>query len=125
MIVRLPFPPKELMPNRAKGVHWAALSKVREKYRNDAYLLAKSTPSSDYGDGNIPVSIVFSTPDKRGRDLDNMLASIKHGLDGIAAALGLDDRRFKPLLVDSVLGEKPGCVIVAVGVHVTTTIGEL
>lgn len=125
MIVRLPFPPSELMPNRSKGVHWAALSKVREKYRNDAFNLAKATPRAEYGDGNIPVSIVFSTPDRRGRDLDNLLASIKHGLDGIAAALGLDDRRFKPLLVDSVLGEKPGCVIVAVGVHVTTTIGEL
>ena len=43
MIVRLPFPPSELMPNRSKGVHWAALSKVREKYRNDAFNLAKAT----------------------------------------------------------------------------------
>lgn len=98
---------------------------MREKYRNDAFNLAKATPRAEYGEGNIPVSIIFSTPDKRSRDLDNMLGAIKHGLDGIAAAMGVDDRRFRPLVVDSVLGERPGCVVVAVGVHITTTIGAV
>lgn len=127
MIVRLPFPPSELMPNRSKGRIWQATKDIRSKYRDDAYALAKKAhiAGNSYGDGNIPVSIIFSMPDKRHRDLDNCLAATKHAMDGIAQALGVNDSRFKPLVVDSVLGEKPGCVIVAVGVRVTTTIGEL
>lgn len=132
MIVRLPFPPSELMPNRSKGRVWQATKDIRSKYRDDAYALAKKAHAAgfsygdfSYGDGNIPVSIIFSMPDKRHRDLDNCLAATKHAMDGIAQALGVNDSRFKPLVVDSVLGEKPGCVIVAVGVHVTTTIGAI
>lgn len=36
--------------------------------------------------------VTFYPPDNRRRDTDNMLASIKVGLDGIAAASGVDDR---------------------------------
>ena len=36
----------------------------------------------------------FHPPDKRRRDLDNMLASAKQGIDAISAAIGLDDYHF-------------------------------
>ena len=39
----------------------------------------------------IHLAITFHPPDKRKRDLDNMLASIKSGLDGIADAIEVDD----------------------------------
>jgi crossover junction endodeoxyribonuclease RusA len=39
-------------------------------------------------------------PDRRARDLDNMLASIKSGLDGLADALEANDRRFRYGLID-------------------------
>lgn len=44
--------------------------------------------------------IIFHPPDKRHRDLDNMLASIKYGLDGIALAWGVNDKDFKPITID-------------------------
>ena len=44
--------------------------------------------------GPITLDIEFIEPDKRRRDLDNMLASIKSGIDGIADALGVNDSRF-------------------------------
>ena len=37
------------------------------------------------------LDITFYPPDRRKRDLDNMLSAIKYGLDGIALASGVDD----------------------------------
>jgi crossover junction endodeoxyribonuclease RusA len=34
---------------------------------------------------------MFHPPDRRRWDLDNMLASVKSGLDGLADAIGVDD----------------------------------
>ena len=52
-------------------------------------------------DGKIPLTITFYPPDKRHRDADNMVASIKAGLDGVADALKVNDRRFLPTFVFS------------------------
>lgn len=41
------------------------------------------------------VSLTFLPPDRRRRDLDNLIASMKSGLDVLADALGVDDNRFK------------------------------
>lgn len=37
----------------------------------------------------------FYPPDRRHRDDDNLIASFKAGRDGIALALGIDDKRFR------------------------------
>ena len=47
-------------------------------------------------DGPIPVRITFYPPDARRRDDDNMIGSFRAARDGIADALGVDDRRFRP-----------------------------
>jgi crossover junction endodeoxyribonuclease RusA len=41
------------------------------------------------------VTLRVYPPDKRRRDWDNVIASLKSGLDGIADALGIDDSRFR------------------------------
>lgn len=48
--------------------------------------------------GNDPIAykVTFYPPDKRHRDDDSMIASFKAARDGIADALGVNDRRFKP-----------------------------
>ena len=46
--------------------------------------------------GKIPIEITFYPPDRRHRDADNMVASIKAGLDGLADALKVNDRQFLP-----------------------------
>lgn len=43
---------------------------------------------------SVHVCITFIPPDRRPRDLDNMLASIKSGLDGIADVIGVDDSKW-------------------------------
>jgi crossover junction endodeoxyribonuclease RusA len=91
--VTLPWPPKALNPNAR--VHWSAKSKSAKAYRVTCFALcieAKTPKIKD--EGPIHLSIEFIEPDERHRDLDNMLASIKNGLDGIADALGVNDKRF-------------------------------
>lgn len=65
------------------------------------------------GDAPIALHITFYPPDKRRRDRDNAQASLKHHLDGIADALGVDDYRFRPTY-DFAEPEKPGRVEVKI-----------
>lgn len=39
--------------------------------------------------------MTFYPPDKRHRDDDNLIASFKSGRDGMAEAIGIDDKRFR------------------------------
>lgn len=88
MIVTLPWPPKELSPNAR--VHFRRKAAAAKMYRNLAHWLAWQAGRDD----GASLSITFNPPDNRRRDLDNMLASIKSGLDGIASAIGIDDSKW-------------------------------
>lgn len=92
MIVVLPWPPSELSPNTR--VHWAKKAKAAKKYGRDAYFASFAIGNSPPADCAPLVSITFNPPNNRRRDLDNMLASIKSGLDGIASAIGVDDSKW-------------------------------
>ena len=50
-------------------------------------------------DGNLRAELTFYKPNRRSMDHDNLLARMKAGLDGVADALKIDDRRFNPLSV--------------------------
>ena len=89
MIVILPWPPKELSPNAR--VHFHKKAKIAKKYRADAYSACLAVGVPQITDSCPWAFITFNPPDNRRRDLDNMLASIKSGLDGIASAIGIDD----------------------------------
>lgn len=91
MIV-LPWPPAELSPNAR--VHWAAKSRAAKAYRSACFWIAKRDGKRIEHDGRLHVTLEFVPPDRRHRDRDNMLASCKAMLDGVADALGVDDRRF-------------------------------
>lgn len=120
LIVRLPWPDSRLMPNRSKGRAWQGLSKLRHEQRTAGDICTQAaiaTTGPQEWEGNIPVSLVFMSPDKRHRDLDNLLAASKPILDGMAQAMGVDDKRFKPLMVDSVYAGGEGCLMAAVGVE--------
>jgi Holliday junction resolvase RusA-like endonuclease len=119
MIVRLPFPSSALFPNRKNGQHWGKTVAERTAQHEAGYLLTKQA-KGDYTppDGPIALSLLFLTPDKRKRDADNMLAASKALLDGMAYALGVDDSRFRPILVDWQHGPKGGALVAAVGVEI-------
>ena len=122
VIIRLPWQSSSLAPNRRNGKHWTATHAAKAAARDHAFMIgclaAKAAEGFKAPDGDIPLSILFLTPDKRRRDLDGLLSSMKPALDGIAQALNLDDYRFRPILVDRAPGPKGGAVIVAVGVTI-------
>lgn len=92
MKLELPFPPKELKPNSRS--HWAVKSKAGKAHKQDCYLLAK-TELPLIENYEIPLTITFYPRTKHKTDMDNLLAAMKYGLDGIANAWGVDDSRFE------------------------------
>lgn len=85
--ITLSWPPSTLSPN--SRAHWAVVAADRRAYRREGWLAAKEVNAAVRASDSLCVT--FHPPDKRRRDLDNMLASIKSGLDGIADATCKDD----------------------------------
>lgn len=112
MSISLPWPDPVLSPN--SRAHWSRRAKAVKAARTQAYWLAHMG-MTDLPDGPVPVRVVFHPPDKRGRDLDNMLASCKAYLDGISDAYGVNDARFV-LTLERGPVIKGGCVSVTIGI---------
>ena len=95
-MITFPWPPKELNPNNCSHYHEKA--KKKAIYKDICYWTTKEAniPKGDYSE----LSIVFYKPNRRWMDLDNMLASIKSGLDGMCLALEIDDRCFTKITIE-------------------------
>lgn len=106
----LPWPPRALSPN--SRLHWAALAKAKKSYRRDCHLSALEHGVVRMAAESLTLRITAYPPDARRRDIDNVLASLKSGLDGLADAIGIDDSKWT--LVLAPLGEvrKHGAVVV-------------
>ena len=100
MKIVLPFPDRRLSPN--SRCHWRARLKPKQIAKTTAWATTAATKgfyeakAALQGTGPIPVRIRFYPPDNRRRDADNIIASFKAAQDGVADALGVDDRRFRP-----------------------------
>ena len=99
MRLELSWPPVELSPNYNKG-NWEQKSRLRKSYFNECFYTAKAMNVSFGKLANIPVKITFHPKTKNTPDLDNCLAWIKSGLDGVAKACGINDRQFRPITLD-------------------------
>jgi crossover junction endodeoxyribonuclease RusA len=120
LTITLPFPDSDLMPNRRLGKHWAQSNAAKKKAWDDAYILAHQAIQAYRGEWTptnqpVPVTLTFFAPDKRHRDLDNLLAASKSCLDGVAAALRMDDREFEPVTLRRGGWSKPGTLVVTIG----------
>ena len=95
-MLTFPWYPKELNPN--SSCHFHVKAKKKASYKNECYCLTKMAkmPKSDYKE----LHIIFYKPNRRHMDLDNMLASIKSGLDGMCNDLEMDDRCFKKITIE-------------------------
>jgi crossover junction endodeoxyribonuclease RusA len=117
MRIELNFPSADLFPNRAKGRHWSATYEHKTRERTEAYLLTKQAKNKakwEWNEKQIEIHLTFEMPDKRHRDIDNCLAASKSALDGVAEALGVDDKFFNPLCIFREQREKPGKLIVEI-----------
>jgi crossover junction endodeoxyribonuclease RusA len=126
VIIKLPYPPSELNPN--KRLHWAEKRKhtmnYRElcKYRFRMHFInelgaiegMRALKGFENHVGDFKVSITFHKPDNRKRDDDNIIASFKAGRDGVADALNVDDNRFEVSYKVSKENVKGGLVVIEV-----------
>lgn len=111
MRIELPFPNGKLSPNRAKGLHWGATSSLKRRQSDDAFILTRKAMNLEniYG---LHLTITYHEPDRRKRDLDNMLAASKSAIDGMASALGVNDKNFNPITIIRGVVVKGGLMVV-------------
>ena len=88
----LPWPPKELSPNAR--IHWSKLAKAKKAYRAACAWTATEQGVRRLQAEKLHVSLTFYPPTRRAFDLDNALARMKSGLDGLADVLGVDDKHW-------------------------------
>ena len=98
------WPPKVLSPNAR--VHWSVKSKAAKAYRADCWAITKEAKVILPDSPKLALWLDFYPPDKRHRDDDNMIAAFKSGRDGMAEALGINDKRFRvfPMVMDEIGG---------------------
>lgn len=110
-MITLPFPPASLS-GHAKG-HWRAKSTPTAQHREWARVATLAAAPSIPATGDIRVHVRFVPPDRRG-DRTNYPNRMKPYLDGIAEALGVNDRRFLPAF-EFAEPQNPGHVVVTLG----------
>jgi len=100
MIIKLDFPDFTLSPNRKNGKHWTSTKKAKDNRYQCAYYATKQALVAFKLPANTnTLKIIFIEPDKRRRDIDNCLSSVKSDIDGICAALGIDDKIFDTVIL--------------------------
>lgn len=109
-LIRLPWPPAELSSNSTAKLR----DKIRAKkmHRTAAFWLTKEQSVAKIP--NAILEMTYHQPDNRHRDCQNMPASLKAAIDGIAMAMGCDDGKFRVRYPDEFHPEnvKGGCVLV-------------
>lgn len=121
MIVTLPWPDPKLFPNAKRATHWTKYRAAEKADRSTGLALTYEAMNGGVrevrgalkGDAPILMTITFYPPDRRHRDDDGCIGAIKHLRDGIADALGVNDRRFSPQYKFAE-PEKPGRVEVQI-----------
>ena len=108
--IMLPWPDTALSPNAR--CHWAVKRKAVKSARRVSYFetILKTSGKRAAPIGSISYRCSFFPPDRRARDEDNLLASMKSSLDGIAEALRVNDKCFHILEPFVGVPERPGRV---------------
>lgn len=88
----LPWPPAKLSPN--SRVHWSVLARAKKSYRQACAWTAKSQGGQRIDADALHLELEFVPPTRRAYDIDNALARMKSGLDGVRDVLGVDDSRW-------------------------------
>ena len=88
----LPWPPSDLSPTARQP--WRKLARAKKEYRAACAWTAKEQGGQRLDAENLHLTITFVPPNRRAHDLDNCLARMKSGLDGLADVLGVDDKHW-------------------------------
>ncbi len=95
----LSYPPRQLSPNGR--YHWAQVARCSKKAKSEGTLLTKVEMQKreividPKNISKVSIKYFFAPPDRRARDDDNLIRMMKPYRDGIAEALGVDDKLFR------------------------------
>lgn len=124
LVITLPWPSADLSPNAR--LHWAKLGAAKRKARDDAFWMTRSAMGAQLGpavtslshDGKSDVLLhqTAHAPDARSRDRDNLDSRLKAARDGIAQALQVNDRFFRPLGIEWGEPKRGGEVVITIDI---------
>lgn len=94
--ITLGWPDKVLSPN--SRAHFMQIARAKKVAREEAFWATKVDKPLKWkhSGGDILIRQIAHPPDKRDRDRDNLDHSLKAHRDGIAEALGVNDKHFRP-----------------------------
>lgn len=115
MLIELGWPAKALSPNARD--HFMTVSRFKRAAHDTAFWATRAvmgTAKFPHTGERVAFVITAYPPDNRERDDDNLIASCKALRDGIAKAIGVDDKYFDQRLQ---WGEpvKHGKIVVVIG----------
>jgi crossover junction endodeoxyribonuclease RusA len=70
------------------------VAKLKKQLRSAWWAQALAQGATKLPDEPINVTLTFYPPDRRARDMDNMLSACKSGIDGLSDAIGVDDSKW-------------------------------
>jgi hypothetical protein len=117
VLIEIGWPAKALSPNFRSRSHWPktnALAAAKKEAWGATLAALRGLKFDHDGVAKIAFVVTAYPPDRHARDDDNLNASLKGHRDGIAKALGIDDKFFDQRLQ---WGEpvKGGRIVVAIG----------
>jgi crossover junction endodeoxyribonuclease RusA len=114
LLIELSWPAKELSPN--VSVHHMVLSRFRKAAKTEAGWATKMVRPFTWGsDGPFEILVRAYPPEAwRTGDDDNLIARLKSHFDGIAEALGVNDRQFKRPIVEWCDRTRNGKIVIRV-----------
>ena len=92
-ILVLPWPSAKLWPN--ERAHFILKARVFKSAKTTAFYTAKASKISFPADSQLIVRVVGNAPTRRSYDGDNLQAACKAYFDGIALAIGIDDKHWR------------------------------
>lgn len=119
MKVVLPWPHKDLSPNAR--VPWRRRADLARQAKEHAHWTTREQlgPSlkqaADRMQRPLCLTVTFLAPNARRCDRDNLLASCKSAIDGMCAALGIDDAEFAAVTACTGEPTAGGAVLMEIG----------
>jgi crossover junction endodeoxyribonuclease RusA len=110
----LPWPDSKLWPNRNMGKSWKFRQDEKVEARDEAYYLALEYKGCLPPAEHYTIRYTFHAPTRRKYDLEGAHGAMKPAVDGIAAALGVDDYLFEPAIQERGEPVKGGQVVIRI-----------
>lgn len=114
------WPDSALMPNRNIGRHWTTRHSAKTAAKEAADLQARKWRGVFPPSSALAVVIKLEPPDRKKRDVDNLLAALKPSIDGMASGLGINDAQISRMVIDRMPPTPGGRVTVSIHIYGTS-----